>query len=137
MSDQYAIGAGYDVPEVNLVRITALVVTDSQRFGDPKATPKWDDGDLKGLLDGMVDPIGFRSAVWEFGFMTFEQYSYLRTTYCNGGLSGKVTIFTNPDGGSSYVRYNAIMILKSPAAYQSEYWYKPTELTFTRLEAAA
>lgn len=137
MSDLYSIGVGYDVPLLSLTRITSIVVPGTQRFGDPKATPKWDDGEPKIVLDGMVDPVGFQSIVWEFGFVLFPQYSYLRTTYCAGGLSGRVTIYTNVSGSATYQRLNAIMILKSPAAYQSEYWYKPVELTFTRLEAAA
>lgn len=137
MADLYAIGVGYNVPLLSLVRVPSIAVPGVQRLGDPKATPLWDDGEVKVRLGGMLDPRGYEAVTWEFGFMLFEQYSYLRATYCNGGLSGEVTIYTNVEGSATYERLNAIMSIKSPAAMNSEYRYKPTPVTFTKLRAAA
>lgn len=137
MSDQYALAAGHDVPLVSLVRVTALSIPGAQALGDPKALPKWDDGEIKTRLNDAIDPIGYSAVTWEFGILLYEQYSYLRTTYCSGGLSGEVTIYTTVKGSTTYTRYNATMKLKPPSAMNGDNWFKPGEVTFTKLQVAA
>lgn len=139
MSELFAIGAGHDVPYGSLTLVTNLVIPGSEPFGMPLAIPLWSDGDIRVRLDYALDPRGYPDTAWLFGFMYWPQYTFLRTTYCNGGLSGEVTIYTTVEGGESYERLNATMWLPTPAEIsgQNGHWYKETKVRFVDLQAAA
>ncbi len=135
-AETYLIGVGYDVDQDDLVNITSLPPMSADPFASPKALPLYDPGITKQRLTGELTSEGFASVTWKFTRLSYEQYEYLQTTYCNGGLSGKVTIYTQL-GGASYYRMNALIHLKKPKEYQSEYRYQEAEVEFIKLAAAA
>lgn len=136
MADElYALAAGYDVALISLVRITAISVA-GEKFAGPRAIALYDNGEEKITTDGLVTDEGYPNVTWEFGFLFYEQLTYLSSTYCAGGRSGKVTIYTTL-GGVSYVRMNAIMKLSKPKQYRAKLWYEEAAVEFVRLRPAA
>lgn len=134
--ESYKIAAGYNVGSGSLVNIESITPTNDEPFAAPKALPLYDDGLPAVRGDGLITLRGFAAVTWQFGRLTFGQYSYLKSTYCGGGLSGLVTINTTL-GGSTYSRMNAVMVLKKPKELHSEYRYTEAEVEFTKLEAAS
>lgn len=137
MAETYLIGAGYDVPQDELVDITSI---DPDSLGDPfaapKVTPLYDAGAVEQDLEVGLMTVSFASVTWKFTRLSYAQYSYLSSTYCGGGLSGEVTIYTTL-GGDDYTRMNAIMHLKKQIEIKSEYRYQEAEVKFMKLRTAA
>ncbi len=131
----YKIAAGWNVGSGSLVDITTITPVDDEPFAEPKALPLYDDGPTKIYGDGSTGIFGFAAVTWAWTRLTYAQYTYLKTTYCNGGLSGQVTILTTL-GSSTFVRMNAWIGLKKPKELRSEYRYQEAEITFTRLAVA-
>lgn len=133
MTDElYAIGAGYNVAEVDLDLLSGINPGDGDTYDPPKGLPLFDDGQVEPRLDGHISTQGYSAVTWFFTRMSYLQYSYFKSTYCNGTLSGEVTILTTL-GSSSFVRKNAIVTLKKPKDNRSEYRYQDVEFTFTKL----
>lgn len=130
------IGAGYDVPENELVNIASIVPSGDVAFASPKSLALFNDGLIKSRLTMLLFTAGYQNSKWIFGFMTYAQHSYLRSTYCNGGLSGEVTVYSL-FGSTSYARKNAILTLPTPEQLESEYWYKKVPVKLIKLGAAA
>lgn len=133
---QYAIGAGYNMPLISLVRISVIIPTDDIAFASPKGTPLYNPGSPYTNTNGVIATTGFRKQTWRFDFMTYEQWAYLSSTYCSGGISGPVTILTTL-GSSTFYRMNAIIDIKQPTVFQSSNWYQRVDIDFTRLAAAS
>lgn len=134
MADEdYRIAAGYDVGLGSLVRIYSIDPGDGDYFDPPKGIALYDDGQVVTPLDGLTDTEGFAAVTWLFTRMSYVQLYYIRTTYCGGGLSGKVTIYTPIKGNSSFTRKNAILTIKKGKDIRSEYRFQDVELVFTRL----
>lgn len=136
MADElYALAAGYDVPLISLVRITAISVSGNY-FAGPQAILLYDNGEEKVVTNGLITDEGYPNVVWREGILFYEQYTYLSSTYCNNTRTGPVTIYTTL-GGVSYVRRNAIMTLPKPKAMRGKIWYTDADIMFTRLRPAA
>lgn len=136
ISDQQdAIGVGWDVPLVSLTLLTSISVNGRKLFG-PAVIAHYDPGIIKIQGDGQVKTLGYKSVKWTFGVLLYDQWAYLSSTYCSGGLSGKVTVLTNL-GTATYTRLNAIMILPVPDKMQATNWYKNAPVELTRLAPAA
>jgi hypothetical protein len=137
MSETYLIGVGYNVSQGSLVNIMSIdPCSCDDPFASPKALPLYDDGSVEQDLEVGLMAVSFASVVWKFTRLSYDQYEYLKTTYCNGGLSGEVTIYTTL-GGVAYYRRNAIMHLKKPIEIRSEYRYQEAEVKFMKLRTAA
>lgn len=135
-AEQYAIAAGLNVPYGSLVNIELILPGGDEYFAGPKALPLYDDGEVDPILDGDLQERGYASVTWFFTRLTYAQYSYLKTTYCNGGLSGDVTIYTTL-GDTTFYRMNAKIHLKKPKDLRSEYRYQDAEVLFVKLGLAA
>jgi hypothetical protein len=129
---QEAIAAGYNVPLLSLVTWASITPTgDSMPLTAPESIPHFNPGLVKFDGDGLIRTLGYGKVTW-MQLLTYLGWSYLSTTYCNGGLTGKVTIYT-PLGGLTYHRMNAIMKLPKPADMQAKNWYGKAPIDFTRL----
>jgi hypothetical protein len=104
----YRIGAGENMALLSLINIESIKPTNDRNFYAPMAYGFSAPGVRRGRLDGVGFRSGFTHVVWYFKVATRAQYEYLSTTYCAGGYSGKVTIYTTT-GKSSYARYNAVI----------------------------
>lgn len=131
----HAIAAGHDVALVSLTNIESITPSGDVPFTYPLASPLYDPGTFRIRGDGTVYTAGFPSLEWKFKGITKKQYEYARTTYCAGGWSGYVTIYTRP-GTIAYARYNAVLVLPKPtdstwstSAFEDMTW------KFTRLVA--
>lgn len=134
MADElYAIAAGYNVALGSLVLISSINPGDGDTYDPPKGLPLFDDGQVEARLDGHLSTQGYNEVTLFFTRLSYLQYSYWKSTYCNGGLSGEVTVLLTL-GSSSFVRKNSIMHIKKPKELDSEYRYKNVEITFTKLE---
>lgn len=91
-----------------LVNIGAIVPSSHIAFIEPIARPNWNPGVQRIRLDGLTYSTGYPSQVWLMGFITFQQYDYLLSTYCGGGQSGKVTVRVRYRN-HAYANFNAIM----------------------------
>ena len=131
------IAAGWNVPLLSMPNIETIIPTNDRAFYPPTAYGHYSPGQQRIRMDGLVYMAGYPSLVWLFDVLTRLQQEYLRTTYCAGGFSGKVTIYT-PLGTSTYVRMNAVMILPSPNATDGKFYaFKAYPVQMTRLAAAA
>lgn len=107
---QYKIASGYNVAAGSLVNIETILPTNDVYFYSPKALGFYDPGQEKVRGDGTILYAGFPYLYWEIDAITRAQDAYLKTTYCSGGFSGKVTINTTL-GTTTFSRMNAVMIL--------------------------
>jgi hypothetical protein len=131
---QDAIGVGWNVPLISLTLFTSILPTsDSMRFVGPEVTRHYNPGLIKITGTGKVKTLGYPSTKWLEGILTYLGYAYLSTTYCSGGLSGYVTVYTTL-GTPTYVRRNAILILDAPDSYQGVNWYKTAPVHITRIQ---
>lgn len=136
LSDQQdKIGVGWDVVLGSLTLLTSITVGSSKIFG-PEVIRHYNPGIYKIQGDGIVKTLGYKSVKWVFGILPYDQWAYLSTTYCGGGVSGKVTVYTNL-GTATYTRLNAIMILPVPDTMQGKNWYQNAPVELTRLAPAA
>lgn len=136
LSDQAdRIGVGWDVAFGSLTVLTSIVVSGQPIFG-PEVIPHYSPGIYKFQGNGLVKTLGYQTVQWMFGILTYAQYAYLSTTYCGGGFSGKVTVWTNL-GTPTYVRVNAIMVLPDQKNLQALNWYKKSAVDLTRIQPAA
>jgi hypothetical protein len=136
-SQQDAIGVGWDVAQDSLTLLTSILPTgDSMKLVGPEVVPHFNPGLIKITGNGFVKTTGYKSVKWVEGILTYLGYAYLSATYCNNGLSGPVTVYTNL-GTPTYVRVNAIMILDAPDSYQAENWYKRAPVHITRIRPAS
>lgn len=137
--EDYRIGVGHDVAiGTDLKNIESITPTGDEPFSAPKAFPLYDDGQIKMKLNRLVYASGFPSITWQFSRLTYLQYLYLRNTYCSGGLSGFVTIYTTLGTSlTNYSRMNASMVLKKMNEIKSEYRFQECPVLFVGLEAAA
>jgi hypothetical protein len=137
---QYKLASGWNVAAGSLVNIESIKPTgDTYYFFAPKAYGFYDPGQRKVRGDGTILMVGFPLVTWEFDVITRLQHEYLIATYSTGGntYSGKVTINTRL-GTSTYVRYNAVMIIPKPIeADGATYAFRNYRVLFTRLAAAA
>jgi hypothetical protein len=135
----YRIAAGHGVALVSLTNIEAITPSSDRAFYYPMASPFYNPGDYKFRGDGKLYISGAPSIDWQFSVMTLPQYQYLKTTYCAGGYSGFVTIYTRT-GGTAYTRHNATMIVPKEADLQPQWRsasarYEDVKVKFTRLTA--
>jgi len=138
MTDElYALASGYNVPLGSLVKITSIIPGGDEAFAGPAGIAHYDPGLVKINGDGTIRLIGFAKVIWLEGFLTYAQLPYLSTTYCSGGLTGPVTIYTTL-GTPTFVRMNALMTLPKPTDLQSRMsWYTKAGIAFTRLKPAS
>jgi hypothetical protein len=130
----YKIAAGYNNAG-SLVNIETIVPTGDSAFWPPEGYGGYRPGESVVRADGTEYVAGFASTVWHFKRLTRAQYSYLQSTYCGGGWSGKVTIATRI-GATSYANYNAILWLPKPAdANRTFIRWIDIDLRFTRMVA--
>lgn len=103
----FRIGAGNGLALAALTNIEMLEKI-------PPPTHTYSPGVYRTRGDGTLYIAGYASVLWTFAALTRPQVTFLQTTYCASGYSGKVTIYTRT-GGTAYTRYSAVMILPSPA----------------------
>jgi len=134
--EQYAIAAGNNVALGSLVNIETIKPGgDTHYFYAPKAIGFYDPGQPNVRGDGLYSFNGFASVMWRFLVMTRLQLAYARTTWCNGGWSGPVTIYTTT-GGVTYARYNANLLISLPNTFDGSFFAnKDVKLAFTGLVA--
>lgn len=136
--EDYRIAAGHNVIIGSLVNIETITPSGDEPFAAPKAFPLYDDGQVHMKLNRLVFTSGFPNIQWLWTRLTYKQYLYLRSTYCSGGLSGFVTIYTTlADGLTTYHRMNASIVLKKMVDIKSEYRFQECPVQFVGLEAAA
>lgn len=132
MSEGYRLAANYNQPLGNLLDIELIIPPGDTAFVGPSVIKHYDDGLVVPQLDGLDYTEGYAETTWTFGFLTFPQYAYLKSTYCGGGLTGKVTIYTTL-GSTTFSRKNAIMKLKKPNEMRGTLWYVEAEVLFRKL----
>ncbi len=113
----YRIGAGWNLPLGSLTNIELIRPTGDKYFYPPKSFGTYQPGQFRIRGDGLVYTAGFPTLDWPWfgnpnGYLTYAQRAYLSTTFCNGGDSGKVTIYSKQRYSNVYVRSNAVMILE-------------------------
>lgn len=133
----YRIAAGHGVALVSLTNIESITPTNDIAFRAPRAFGLRDVGIFKIRGDGLNYTAGYASVIWRFDVLSWRQYEYLQTTYCNSAFDGKVTIYTRTSKTSStYTRYNAILKLPKWVEVDGEFWAnKRVDVRMTRLVA--
>jgi hypothetical protein len=130
----YKIAAGHNNAG-SLVNIESITPSGDRHFFPPEGFNNFNPGQANIRGDGLIGRSGSPSCFWVFSAMTRKQVAYLRTTYCNGGYSGFVTIATRPDT-IAYANYNAVMILPDPDATNRHFLgYEDYRIQFTQLVA--
>lgn len=109
----YRIAVNWNVALNSLVNIETITATgDTRRFFAPQGFGNRNAGLFRIRGDMSIYIAGSASDIWLFRPMTWFQYQYWRATYCGGGYSGLVTIYTptalNANGEFTYTRYNAV-----------------------------
>lgn len=132
----YRIAAGHNVALASLVNIESLAPAGDVAFYPPRSFGTYTAGAVRVRTDGRVYLAGYPSVVWRFGLLTRAQFRYLQTTYCGGGYSGAVTIYTRLDNAAQYKRCNAIMVLPQLAELNNDALvkFRDVEIKMTRLE---
>lgn len=132
----YRIAAGNNVALGSLVRLHSIRPTgDTHYFYDPIAIGNFDPGNPNVRGDGLLAFNGFPSVVWLIKVMTRIQLAYARTTWCNGGWSGPVTIYST-NGDTTYARYNANLLLSLPNQFDGSFYAnKDVKMVMTQLVA--
>lgn len=110
--EQYAIGAGYNVALDSLSRFESLSAG-GRYFVLVEGRGSFNQGERQSDGEGLDIFEGYSLTTWTLKVMTYAQLDYLRSTYCAGGWSGKVTIYTTL-GGIAFYRRNAVMKLELP-----------------------
>jgi hypothetical protein len=131
------IAATWNVALNSLVNIETIKPSnDPYKFVAPVVYGTYYAGIQRTRGDGTITLSGSAYLVWLFKVLTRLQYEYLRTTYCSGGFSGKVTIYSRA-GTSTYARYNAVMVLPAGTAPVDGQFYafKDYPVQMTRLVA--
>lgn len=133
----YAIGAGYNLPLGSLTNVELIIPTGGTPFYPPESYGTYDPGDDRIRGDGTLYQAGFAFCEWRWGGrITRLQISHLQDTYCAGGRSGKVTIYTKTDDANTYARYNALMLLpKLPDSRHSFTIQQDYNVRMTRMQA--
>ncbi len=134
--EDYRIATGFNVALGSLTNIEGITPPGDEPFAAPKALPLYDQGKIAVRLNGLQFTRGYPNVQWFFSRMTYVQLAYLASTYCSGGLSGQVTIYTTL-GAAAYSRMNAVINLPKPATLRSQYRYTDVAITFTRLSASS
>jgi hypothetical protein len=133
--EQYKIAAGLSVALNSLVNIETIKPTNDQYFYAPKAIPYGSPGVKRVKLNSVSYRAGYPSVDWLFSVLTRAQYEYLRNTFCAGGYSGQVTIYSTVSS-SVYARYNAVMdVPETSAIPDGWYAYKNVAIHMTHLVA--
>lgn len=133
--EQYKIAATYNVALNSLVNIEAIKPTSDQYFYAPKAIPYGSPGIKRVKLDGVSYRAGYSAVDWLFAVLTRLQYEYLRNTFCAGGYSGQVTIYSTLSS-SVYQRFNAVIDVPETIAISDGFYaYKNVAIHFTHLVA--
>lgn len=131
----YRIAPGHDLPLGSLTNIETITPPGDVAFYPPQAWGNYDPGQYKSRGDGTVYLSGQESTRWRWRSMTRLQYQYLQDTYCGGGQSGTVTIYTTLDNVNTYELCNATMILpKIPEAGPNFTRYTQVDVDLVRLE---
>lgn len=130
----YRLAANHNVALNSLTNIETIVVS-GRAFTAPKALGSFDPGVFRIRTDGTLYLAGKPFQRWFFEVITFAQYTYLQSTYCAGGYSGKVTVYTRP-GTTTYARYNAIMRLPKPSEHEDAFFaFKKHGMLLTKMVA--
>jgi hypothetical protein len=122
-----------------LALVESLVPSGNIAVAGPAANGYRNPGVTRIRANGLSTQSGYLSQLWRMVFLTYEQYNYLKTTYCGGGYSGLVTVrthFTN----QAYANYNAVLIMpyESDLAQSNVGWgYQGVELLLSRMVALA
>jgi len=107
----YAIGAGYGLALSSLAYLEEIIPTgDTDTIVAPQGLGLFRYGNALVRGDGTNAYNGYPAQDWLLAGLTRNGYQYIRTTFCGGGYSGKVTINTRA-GATAYARYNAILWL--------------------------
>lgn len=132
---EFQIAAGYN-NAVGLVNIESITPsTDWRAFTVPDGFASYSPGERKTRPDGIDYTRGYPTVTWNFAGITRKQYIYLRDTYCNDGLSGKVTIRTLKED-NTYANFNAVMhVPQLPELTRRLGSYEDCDIRFTRLVA--
>lgn len=109
----YMIGSGWNLPLGSLTNVELIKPPAERYFYPPSSFGSYDPGGAYTQLDGVTNYRGYASVVWDWrgqpgGWITYGQVEYFKTTFLNGSLSGKVTIYTKTATHNVYERYNAI-----------------------------
>jgi hypothetical protein len=137
----YALAVGYNVALVSLVNVQDITISGQKKIYPPQSFGTYRPGTFKMRGDGLYSTVGWPFLRWGWrgnpgGWITYGQARYFNTTYCAGGYSGKVTIYSMTQTFNTYERYNAVMQL--PYIDEAEPNFKifqGFEIKFIRLEA--
>lgn len=131
----FQLAAGYN-NAAGLANIENITPSgDYRAFTVPDGFASYSPGQSKQRADGLVYTTGYPTVTWRFGGLTRKQYIYLRDTYCNDGLSGKVTVRTLKEDGT-YGNFNAVMIVPQlPELSRRLGAYEDCDIRFIRMVA--
>lgn len=131
----FQLAVGYN-NAANLTNIESITPSgDYRAFTVPDGFASYSPGQTKQRPDGIIYTSGYPTTTWRFGGMTRKQYIYLRDTYCNDGLSGKVTVRTLKEDGT-YSNFNAVMIVPQlPELSRRGAAYEDVDVRFVRMVA--
>lgn len=132
----YRIGAGHNLPLGSLTNIEDITPPSDVSFYAPDSLGFYDPGQMRVRGDGSFMIAGFPKTEWRWRSITRAQVRYLQETYCGGGYSGTVTIYTTTDDEATYTRHNSTMLLpKLPDSGKNFTRYTNYVVRHTRLVA--
>lgn len=132
----HAIAAGHNVALGSLTNIERIKPNgDSYYFVSPQVIPHGSPGALAIRLNSLGFRRGFAYVDWLFAVLTRLQYEYLKSTYCSGGDSGLVTVYTTLSG-MNYARYNATLFVPETEAIPDGFYaYQRVPIRLSHLVA--
>lgn len=131
---EYAIAAGHN-NAAGLTLIGSIVPMGNIAFPEPTgAQHAYSTGIIKPRLDKILNVVGFNQHAWLMSGLTFAQYQYIQTTYCGGGVSGKVTITTRWYE-DAFADYNATLQLQYENLQKTMVGFASVAMTFIDLVA--
>ena len=130
---QYAIAAGWNVAQNSLVNTDLVFGLGGLLSAQVKARGLFLEGEEKTDGLGRMYFEGYNACTWLLDVTIYPTLDSLRSTYCNGGWDGLVTIYTTL-GGETYYRRNAIMKLPQPSNSDGRFFaIKDHAILMTRL----
>jgi|GEM_PF-2204966 len=109
-SNQISIGANN---VAGLTNIEAIAVS-GVYFVTVNDLDKWREGAPVLYGDGIGGRQGITSTQWVSGYITADQYNYIRATLLVGSFSAWVTIRTRAYLATTYANYSAVLTIPSP-----------------------
>lgn len=133
--DLHGIVAGHDGTPVPF---TEIVTDDGHYFDPPETAGTYSEGEPAQRGDGSLTLEGMESIEFTWDYWEFPEFRrFLSNNYCDGGLSGPVTVDVSTEDDETLYRFNGMLHLPPPNRVERDRetgWYKNAKARVIDLE---